>query len=77
MIRLPCAVICSLIVIARYVMLNVVIAVLLHNFIITAQEEGLLKKRPFIDLLQMVVSLKVRASQPYAQHFILPYFAAY
>lgn len=49
----------SFIIIGVYVMMNLVIAVILDNFIESAQTEGLLKSNNFVDLLKMVIVLKV------------------
>lgn len=42
-------------------MLNLVIAVLVNNFIDNAQQQGLLKTQNFVDVLRMVVTMRVRA----------------
>jgi uncharacterized membrane protein len=47
---------CTYIVLATFVMLNLVIAVVLDKFIESAQSEGLLKTNNFLDLLKCAQS---------------------
>lgn len=58
-----------------FVMLNLVIAVIIDNFIESAQSEGLLKTNNFVDLLRLVITLKVcgqRAPLPACLLFLVP-----
>ncbi|KAG2453381.1 hypothetical protein HYH02_001605 [Chlamydomonas schloesseri] len=50
---------CSFVLLATFIMLNLVIAVVLDNFIDNAQLEGFLKTSNFVDLLRMVITLRV------------------
>ncbi|GLI61880.1 hypothetical protein VaNZ11_004391 [Volvox africanus] len=54
-----CLFFCSFIMFATFIMLNLVIAVILDNFISNAQNEGLLKTSNFTDLMKMVIALRV------------------
>ncbi|GIL75522.1 hypothetical protein Vretifemale_5294 [Volvox reticuliferus] len=54
-----CLFFCSFIMLATFIMLNLVIAVILDNFISNAQSEGLLKTSNFTDLMKMVIALRV------------------
>ncbi|GLI66096.1 hypothetical protein VaNZ11_009698, partial [Volvox africanus] len=50
---------CSFVLVAIFIMLNLVIAVVVDNFIDNAQMEGLLKTTNFVDVLKMVITLRV------------------
>ncbi|KAL6754112.1 Ion transport protein-domain-containing protein [Haematococcus lacustris] len=49
----------SFVITVLFIMLNLVIAVIMDNFVGEAQSEGLLKSNNFVDLLKTVITLKV------------------
>jgi len=50
---------CSFLMIAHFVLLNLIIAVIIDNFVSSAQSEGLLKTNTFVDLLRTIITLRV------------------